>query len=79
MNDFDAEAVEWIRDSAKELGFNCTFVDDDLRIIHSLAERAVKAGLTDHLSENMQNQIRKKQVDSASAKPDEMNPSEVSS
>lgn len=46
----DAEAVSWIRDAAKRvLGTNCTFVDDDLRLLEHLAARAVSAGLTEQL------------------------------
>lgn len=51
----DAEAVSWIRIAAKEItGGNCAFVDDDLRVLSHLAQRAVDAGLTDQLSPDVQ-------------------------
>lgn len=45
-----AGAVGWIREAAKRvMGGNFTFADDDLAVLAHLAERAVKAGLTDGL------------------------------
>lgn len=50
-DDMDAEAVSWIREAAKAVtGGNCAFVDDDLRILQHLAQRATSAGLTDGLA-----------------------------
>jgi len=36
------------------LGFNCTFVDDDMKLIVGLAQRAVLAGLMSDFSPDMQ-------------------------
>lgn len=48
--DADAHISDLCRKWSKEItGGNCTFVDDDLRILAHLANRAVKAGLTDGL------------------------------
>lgn len=60
-NDVEYEIVGWIRKSAKEFGFNCTFVDDDLKIICSLAARAIEAGLTDHLNPEIQKSLKSTQ------------------
>lgn len=49
-SDFDFEAVGWIRTLAKDVtGTNCTFVDDDLKVLAFLAQKAIAAGLTDGL------------------------------
>lgn len=50
----DAHVAALCRDWMKEItGTNCTWVDDDLRVLAHLANRAVKAGLTDTLPESM--------------------------
>lgn len=55
MDDIEAGAVEAMRRWAKEgLGFNCTFVDDDMRVIVGLAQRAVMAGLASDFAPDMQ-------------------------
>jgi len=52
-------AVEACRRWAKEgLGFNCTFVDDDMRVIVGLAQRAVLAGLASDAKPDMQRRFR---------------------
>jgi hypothetical protein len=38
----------------KGLGFNCTFVDDDMKVIVGLAQRAILAGLTCDFNDDMQ-------------------------
>lgn len=40
------------------LGFNCTFVDDDMRVIVGLAQRAVLAGLDSDAKPDMQRRFR---------------------
>ena len=55
--DINEEIVGMVRSKAKAMGFNCTFVDDDLAIMASLAARAIDAGLTDHLSKDMQERL----------------------
>lgn len=53
--DLAAGAVDAMRQWAKEgLGFNCTFVDDDMKVIVGLAQRAVLAGLASDFSLDMQ-------------------------
>ena len=48
--DADAYMTSLVREASKAItGGNCTFADDDLRILAHLAKRAVKAGLTDTL------------------------------
>lgn len=50
-----AGAVDAMRYWASEgLGFNCTFVDDDMKVIVGLAQRAVLAGLATDFSADMQ-------------------------
>jgi hypothetical protein len=52
-------AVATMRRSAKEgLGFNCTFVDDDMNLLIGLAQRAVLAGLITDLDANIQSRFR---------------------
>ena len=41
----------WARDG---LGFNCTFVDDDAKVLVGLAQRAVLAGLATDFDADMQ-------------------------
>ena len=53
--DLADEAVGIMRECAFEgLGFNCTFVDDDMRVIIGLAQRAVLAGLASDFTPDMQ-------------------------
>ncbi len=48
-------AVHAMREWAKlGLGFNCTFVDDDMKVIVGLAQRAVLAGLASDFTPDMQ-------------------------
>ncbi len=54
----NAAVVNMLRKAAKDFGFNCTFADEDLAIICSLANRAIKENLTDHLSENIRSRLR---------------------
>lgn len=55
MDDIETGAVDAMRRWAKEgLGFNCTFVDDDMRVIVGLAQRAVLAGLASDFAPDMQ-------------------------
>lgn len=59
-SDFDYEAVSWIREQAKRVvGSNCTFVDDDLKLLAHLAERAVLSGLTTDLPPSIQASIER--------------------
>ena len=54
MSDLSDGAVDAMRRWAKEgLGFNCTFVDDDMKVIVGLAQRAVLAGLASDFSDDM--------------------------
>ena len=46
-----AACRRWTREG---LGFNCTFVDDDMRVIVGLAQRAVLAGLASDFEPDMQ-------------------------
>lgn len=49
------DAVHIMRQCAFEgLGFNCTFVDDDMKVLVGLAQRAVLAGLASDCTEDMQ-------------------------
>lgn len=49
------DCVSIMRAKCREwLGFNCTFVDDDMRVICGLAQRAVLAGLASDFSDSMQ-------------------------
>ena len=44
----DLAAVQEMREIVKNgLGINCTFVDDDVRLVVALARRAIKAGLAE--------------------------------
>jgi hypothetical protein len=53
-------AVATMRRSAKEgLGFNCTFVDDDMNLLVGLAQRAVLAGLITDLDPKMQARFKR--------------------
>lgn len=53
--DIAAGAVDMMRQTAEVgLGFNCAFVDDDMRVMVGLAQRAVLAGLASDLSDDMQ-------------------------
>lgn len=46
MSELSDGAVDAMRRWTREgLGFNCTFVDDEMRLIVGLAQRAVLAGL----------------------------------
>ncbi len=55
FSDLNAAAVSIIRRCADEgLGFNCTFVDDDMKVIIGLAQRAVLAGLVSDFNADMQ-------------------------
>jgi hypothetical protein len=57
--DLANDAVENCRRWALEgLGFNCTFVDDDMRVIVGLAQRAVLAGLASDAKPDMQRRFR---------------------
>lgn len=48
-------AVDACRQWAREgLGFNCTFVDDDAKVMVGLAQRAVLAGLASDFAPDMQ-------------------------
>ena len=52
-------AVDACRRWTKEgLGFNCTFVDDDIKVIVGLAQRAVLAGLDSDAQPDMQRRFR---------------------
>src|SRR5262245_36161839 len=42
---------QWCKEG---LGFNCTFVDDDMKVIVGLAQRAVLAGLATDFDADMQ-------------------------
>jgi hypothetical protein len=54
-SELDIGAIHAMRQCAKEgLGFNCTFVDDDMRVIVGLAQRAVLAGLASDFDPDMQ-------------------------
>lgn len=56
--DLHAGAVDAMRRWAKEgLNFNCTFVDDDMRVIVGLAQRAVLAGLASDFTPGMQKRL----------------------
>lgn len=53
--DLNEEAVHEMRRVAMEgLGFNCTFVDDNMMVLVGLAQRAVLAGLASDCSPDMQ-------------------------
>lgn len=55
MDDVEAGAIDAMRRWAAEgLGFNCTFVDDDMTVIVGLAQRAVLAGLASDFTPDMQ-------------------------
>ena len=51
-------AVHAMREYTMEgLGFNCTFVDDNMKVIVGLAQRAVLAGLASDFSADMQHRF----------------------
>lgn len=50
----DADVVHVVRAAASGLGFNATFVDDDMKVIVGLAQRAVLAGLIGDAKPDMQ-------------------------
>lgn len=53
--DLNADAVSACRRWADEgLGFNCTFVDEDMKVLVGLAQRAVLAGLASDFNHGMQ-------------------------
>lgn len=53
--DLMAGAVDMMRATALYgLGFNCTFVDDDMKILVALAQRAVLAGLASDFTPDIQ-------------------------
>ena len=55
----DREIVTMLRTTAREVtGGNCAFIDDDLRLLAHLASKAIKAGLTEELSPEMQAPLR---------------------
>lgn len=55
----DREIVTMLRSTAREVtGGNCAFIGDDLRLLAHLATRAIKAGLTNELSPEMQVRLR---------------------
>lgn len=52
--DAEAYTVDLCRQWTKQIvGTNCAYVDDDLRILAHLADKAVDAGLTDSLPESI--------------------------
>lgn len=54
-----AESVGWIREAAHRItGGNCTFVDDDLKVLEALAYSAVIAGETGLLNEDMSSKAK---------------------
>ena len=56
--DLAHDAVEACRRWAKEgLGFNCTFVDDDAKVMVGLAQRAVLAGLASDFDDKMRQRL----------------------
>lgn len=55
----DADCVAIMRQTAREkLGFNCTFVDDDMAVLTHLAQRAVLAGLDSDFKPDMQRRFK---------------------
>lgn len=56
--DSDNYMTSKVREMAKNFGFNSTFADDDLMIIGSLANKAIEAGLTDHLNEGISSRLK---------------------
>lgn len=58
--DAEAYTVDLCREWTKQIvGTNCAYVDDDLRILAHLADRAVKAGLVDGLPQSVQDCLPK--------------------
>jgi len=55
----DESMTSAVRKYAKNFGFNCTFADDDLHVMCSLANRAIEAGLTDHLNESISSRLKR--------------------
>lgn len=53
----DLAAITWIREAAEKFGFNCTFADDDFRVICSLANRAIEDGLIAHLPDTISDRL----------------------
>lgn len=50
----EGEICSLVRSASKRVtGGNCTFVDDDIKVLEHLAARAVKAGLTDQLPDDI--------------------------
>ena len=57
-DDWSAESVALMRETAMSgLGFNCAFVDDDMRVLVGLAQRAVLAGLASDMTSDMQRRM----------------------
>lgn len=57
----NAEIVGMVRATAFKLtGGNCAFADDDLGVLEHLAARAIDAGLTDGLSAQVQDHIKRR-------------------
>lgn len=60
----EGEICALVRAAGKRVtGSNCTFVDDDLRLLEHLAQRAVNAGLTDGLHPSVAAKRRKESED----------------
>lgn len=52
--DLNGEAIMGMRQVVMDgLGVNCTFVDDNVRLIVALAQRAILAGLDSDVSDDM--------------------------
>lgn len=59
MSDLSDGAVDAMRHWAKEgLGFNCTFADDDMKVLVGLAQRAVLAGLAEDFPQLRRREMR---------------------
>lgn len=57
--EFNSDAIHIIREACLAgLGFNCTFVDDDMRVLIGLAQRAVLAGLAADCTPDMQRRFQ---------------------
>jgi hypothetical protein len=55
LSELSDEIVGRVREAAKRVtGGNCAYADDDLRVLATLAERAVRAGLTEGFSPSIQ-------------------------
>jgi hypothetical protein len=58
VDDLSKDAIRVIRRCVRDgLGFNCGFVDDDVRVAVTLAQRAVLAGLASDLTDDMKNRM----------------------